>query len=580
MELDEFKDCPLCGKQIRAAAIKCRHCEGWLNAPQTAPEQCAQTDEETASVGSKVIPQPASPSEAVVPPVIPEKRANYFVRHWRGELSLGVSYWANGLLATFLVLFAANTLVALQDSASLKLVAFLSVLLYVTAIIASVWQMVGIWRSASNHVSRGGSSVWATLAKVVVVFGVIRVLALVVNTYVPQTIEMVSIIAGDKKMPPFNVRVLPGGTEVEFRGGLRAGCANELEKILAAVPQVKVLHINSPGGRISEAKAIMGLVRAHSLTTYTSEHCLSAATLVLMSGKERVVAAGAKVGFHAGTIPGATVVQQREMDDLVRTTMQSAGVSEDFIRRVLATPSDQMWYPSVSEMKLAGVVTSQSYGERFAASWNLSDTKSDAAIQKAFGELPCFATIRELEPETYAKMITGFTAAIRAGKSEGEAVAAISQGAAGLMEKYLPAASDEALLALRDQWIGILSRYKDKNSQACIAVFTEAKINYSRAFPDWNMTNTLLVIEKVMRSGASRQAVPVDTKAASDDLDSIFKPLADKYGNDLLLLQKQEQWMTNSQKVCDMLLAMYQQIATLPDKREANLIRHLVTSKD
>ena len=177
-------------------------------------------------------------------------------------------------------------------------------------------------------------------------------------------------------------------------------------------------------------------------------------------------------------------------------------------------------------------------------------------------------------------MITNFVAAIRAGKSEGEAVAAISESAGGLMDKYLPAASDEALLALRDQWIGILSKYKDKNSRACIAVFTQAKINYSRAFPDWDMTNSLRVVEKVMRSGASLVAITVDKKAADADLDTVFKPLAEKYGKDLQLLQEQTQWMDNSQKVCDMLLTMYQQIAALPDKRGANLIRYLVTSKD
>ncbi len=391
---------------------------------------------------------------------------------------------------------------------------------------------------------------------------------------------MVIIITGDKKLPPYIIRVLPGGTEVEFRGGLRAGCAKELERILVAVPQAKVLHINSAGGRIREAKVIMQLVRERSLTTYTSEQCLSAATLVLMSGKERVVAAGAKVGFHAGALPGVTVEQQREMDDLVRRAMQSAGVSEEFIIRVLATPSEQMWYPSAKEMRLAGVVTSQSYGDRFANSWSLSITKSDAALQKEFSELPFFGTIRELEPEAYAKMITDVTAAIRSGKSEAEALAAVSQVAAGLVEKYLPAASDEALLALRDQWIWILRRYKDKNSQGCIAAFTHAKINYARVFPDWNMMNMLSVCEQAMRSGASGVTVPVDKKAVSEDLESIFELLADKYGNDVLLLENQDQWMANSQKVCDLLLAEYKQTEALPVKRAANLIRYFVTSKD
>lgn len=509
----------------------------------------------------------------------PTKQANYFIRHWRGDLSLGVSYWANGMLGTFLILFAANMLVEMRESVSLKWLAVLSLVLYALALLVSVWQAVGVWRSAGKHTSRGGNSGWATAARIAVGFGVLSTVGVFINNYIPQSAEMVRILAGDKTIPAYKITVLPGGAEVEFRGGLRAGSARELEKILAAVPQAKVLHIESIGGRIIEAKMMSKLIRARQMTTYTSERCLSAATLVLMSGKERVVAMGAKIGFHAGNFPGATADQKQEMDNLVRTTMQSAGVTEPFINRVLATPSEQMWYPTFEEMLGARVVTSQSLGDRFATSWGLPDAKLDAAIQN-ISAYPWFSAIRELEPETYGKMMTNFVTALRAGKSEGEATAAISEAAGGLMEKYFPSASDEALLALRDQWIGILSKYKDKNSRACIAVFTQAKINYSRAFPDWDMTNTLRVVEKVMRSGASRVAIPVDKKAADDDLGLVFKPLADKYGNDLLLLQKQDQWMENSQKVCDMLLAMYQQIATLPDKREANLIRYLVSSKD
>jgi len=30
------------------------------------------------------------------------RKRNYFVRHWRGELSLPVSYWLNGLIVVIL----------------------------------------------------------------------------------------------------------------------------------------------------------------------------------------------------------------------------------------------------------------------------------------------------------------------------------------------------------------------------------------------------------------------------------------------------------------------------------------------
>lgn len=508
----------------------------------------------------------------------PQQRANYFIRHWRGDLSLGVSYWANGMLGTFLVLFAANMLVEMRDNVGLRLLAVLSLGLYATAILASVWQLVGVWRSASKHVSRGGSSGWATAAKVAVVFGALNCIGAFLNTYIPQSAEMVRILAGDKSIPAYKIRVLPGGTEVEYRGGLRAGSAKELEKILTAVPQAKVLHIESIGGRIIEAKAMIKLVHDRAMTTYTSDYCLSAATLVLMSGKERVIGTGAKVGFHAGQFPGATREQQLEMDNIVRSTMQSAGVSESFISRVLATPSETMWYPTYEEMRAAGVITSQSAGGRFASSWGMPDVNLEAAVE-SMSDYPCFRTIKKVEPETFGKMMTNFMAALRSGKSEGEAIAAISEVAGSMMDKYFPAASDEAILALRDQWIAILTRYKDKNSQACIAVFTQAKINYKRVFPDWNMTNSLLVMEKVISSGATKIPVPVDKTLADEDLAIVLKPLTAKYGDDVQLLSQQTTWPDNAQKVCDMLLMMYQQEAALPDKRSANLIRYLITSE-
>jgi Predicted periplasmic protein len=398
------------------------------------------------------------------------------------------------------------------------------------------------------------------------------------TSYIPQSIELVSIVAGDAGIPPYEIRVLWGGTDIEFRGGLRAGSARELKRILAAVPQAKVLHIESPGGRIREAQEMIKLVRERGLTTYTSEECESAATLVLMSGKERVVAANAKVGFHSGTFPGLTAEQQRAANELVRSTMQSAGVSQEFINRVLATPPDQMWYPSIAEMFLDDVVTSQSYGERFASS--ISEADLHALIEK-LGEAPWFTTIREFEPETYSKMVEDFTTAVRSGRSEGEALALVDQSIDSLMKKYYAAAADEALLVvLRDDWIELLRNYKDINSRGCIVALGigSMNINRARALPDWH-SNRPRINEMVMRSGASKIPIPIDRKGAEDDLDRIMASLTARCGNDARLLDDQAKWMDNSQKVCDMLLTIFEQMASLPGARGANVVRYFLTVK-
>jgi len=292
------------------------------------------------------------------------KKGNYFAQHWRGQLSLGVSYWVSGFVPGLLVALVVGIVKPIQEALSLRLSCGLSMFLFALAIASTVWWLVGVWRSASSHVSRGGRRFWAGVAEAMVVLGFLNISALTYKTYIPQTIEMLSIIVGDFGIPSYQVRVLPGRTDIEFRGGIRAGSARKLERILAAVPQANVLHIESPGGRIEETKWMMKLVRERGLTTYTSEDCQSAATLVLLSGKQRVIGANAKVGFHAPTLPGITLEQQRGADDVMRSTMQSAGVSEAFIQHTLATPSDDMWYPTFDEMLRNGVASAQSQSER------------------------------------------------------------------------------------------------------------------------------------------------------------------------------------------------------------------------
>lgn len=306
---------------------------------------CGSGETLIATQGSAGVPG------AVVEAIGSPKQTNYFIRYWKGELSLGASSWSGSLLAMVLLTIA-GTAQAAEGSLAMPS----AVALVLLALVTSAWHGVGLWRSTTNHIPEENKPLWVLAAEVMTLLGFLGTSGMVFGNFIPRQVEFGTT---NEQIARYEVRVLPGGTEIEFRGALEAGSAKRLAKTITAAPKAKVLHIESPGGRICEAKEMMDLVRERHLSTSTSERCLGAATLLLLSSKDRIVGRNAMVGFHNWLFPGITEEQEREANGFIRTSLQSAGLSEPFIDRVLATPPDRMWYPTFEEMRQNGLITNQ-----------------------------------------------------------------------------------------------------------------------------------------------------------------------------------------------------------------------------
>ena len=83
---------------------------------------------------------------------------SYIARHWRGELPLAISYWVNGLLLFASVIAAETALAWVDITAAPQLLTGLYAGLGLFAVSASVWQLVGVWRSAGRTRCRSPDS--------------------------------------------------------------------------------------------------------------------------------------------------------------------------------------------------------------------------------------------------------------------------------------------------------------------------------------------------------------------------------------------------------------------------------------
>jgi hypothetical protein len=302
----------------------------------------------------------ASATPPPLPPPLPKPPSqNYFARHWRGELSLPVSYWLNGILggvAIGAMIAALGIVIARRDDAKplLWLVAlggiWLCVLLFTT------WQAVGVWRSATRY-KRSGKSFWGVAAKTMIVIGVIQTAASFATVGAPQLAGIFEIVTGDSEVGPHQFHILANGQMLEFSGGITFGVASEMAGFLDAMSGVKTIRLNSIGGRIREAQRMADIIKARALSTFVVRDCLSACTIVFLGGKERYLLSTARLGFHQPAFRGMTTSERRGTIAEEIQRLQRFGLSKAFAERAnTATPSG-MWYPDKDELLREHVVT-------------------------------------------------------------------------------------------------------------------------------------------------------------------------------------------------------------------------------
>jgi uncharacterized RDD family membrane protein YckC len=306
------------------------------------------------------LPDANAPQAMVLPPPLPPRTSqNYFARHWRGELSLPLSYWVNGAVLGFAGGFVFGFLNAFiyrgNEGRPLLWLSSL-VAIWLGLILLTAWQSVGVWRSA-NHYRQGGNAFWGTAAQVMMVIGVLQVGYRFVSAGAPQIVGMVEIVAGDRRLGPHQFRVVGKGTALEFSGGITFGVAEEMESFLAAMENVRWVRLSSVGGRILEAQKMSDLIKARGLITVVSKDCLSACTIVFLGGKERWIGPNARLGFHQVAFLGMTATDRRMSIAREEQRLQSFGLSRDFAERANKVEPGSMWFPEKDELLREHAVT-------------------------------------------------------------------------------------------------------------------------------------------------------------------------------------------------------------------------------
>jgi hypothetical protein len=283
----------------------------------------------------------------------------YIGRHWHGELTLPVAFWVNNFLLPVPVALAIGALAAwialtgdfLRGGGIALLVAWPLLLLL------TLWCIVGAWRSATAYRESGGSGLWSALAKLYLFLSVVGTLANVGVEFVPNAGDWLRMARGVDPIGNLQTSVSPDGRKLRLEGPIGLGDAARVRRLVGEAKGVRIVELDSPGGRLVEAVAIAEVVRGGSWNTRATGDCESACTLIHMAGSRRQLMPGARLGFHRASTGTLNPVWDNLANRELARVYREAGLPERMIERTLATPASLMWHPTRDELAGAGLLS-------------------------------------------------------------------------------------------------------------------------------------------------------------------------------------------------------------------------------
>lgn len=329
-------------------------------------------------------------------------KGNWFRLHWQGLLPLDLSYWVNIFAIGLILLFISPPLFQyLADSdASPTLRGLIIIAFYMIITGITVWQLTGLYRSADKHTSRGGSTGWAMMAKLMVLIGIGRYCYDMNQTGVPFILESGKLVVGISQLPPLSIRVMNQGTEVELLGGLEFGTSNQLSQVLIVNPSIRIIHLNSMGGRIAEAKKLALLVKKNKLITYSKTLCLSACPIVFLAGKEKLLGDSAKLGFHSASFGNVSGSEVEELNNSLLSQLEKANVPSWFTKKVSKVSSEDVWNPSTDELIKVGIIDRVVDSGNYALS-GVNDWQNPTTIDQELQKHEVYKSLNQYDKEGY-----------------------------------------------------------------------------------------------------------------------------------------------------------------------------------
>ena len=500
---------------------------------------------------------------------------NYLVRHWYGDLSLPVSYFVNSILLSALLAIMVNAINYYQDTdPDLQTIVYIWSGILFGLVVIGVWQLVGIWRSASKHPSRGGKRLWAGIAKFLVVIGAIHLATQTGNAYqsIGQGYQALKSANQD-----FEINIIRDGEAVEVVGTFNSGIAKEFELVIDDMPALQTVEFQSRGGLVNEAQRIRKLIRARHLNTLVMAECASACTLAFLGGKQRFLGPDGLLGFHAPSFHGLSNDDAAGELLALADTIPASEVDKAFTIKAYVTTFLEMWHPTTDELLEAGFIHGLQTGTGTAQQRNW--TRRDITIA-GFVQQPILKAFHNAFPDAFERLVDAYVKADTQGQSEEEAIQLIAEHTTAMMQLALGRAATPELLAFTRLVIEQLDAFHAAGPDACAMIVAKPEESTKELLGEGFWQKLSQATLDAVTSTVDFDHPGFTQSQALDLFQNFFDAVEARSGlaqRDLIATTISSPENINQTEFCSSMAALYREVLAQPDENAAELLRLLKT---
>ena len=200
--------------------------------------------------------------------------------------------------------------------------------------------------------------------------------------------------------------------------------------------------------------------------------------------------------------------------------------------------------------------------------------------ESALIEIPAFQTIKQYDTKTYEAMMSDIKEAIKKGTDESQIIGLMRGHVAGLVQKRLPYAADDAVVTYMSVMLTEIKELSEQGNDLCYHFLfpqQSAPFDGRKYFSKQTQEADLAALAQIVKTAAENpQALPGEADAMPL-LTPIFLGLTNEYGTDIAMLQNPTAPNVDKVKVCSMADGLYARILQLPQNESSKVLRFMLS---